>query len=349
MNEGTDRASVLARLSDMLDSMGESKVTLIGDVMLDRFHHGYANNLDSTAPVPVLKIMRTEETPGAAAHIAMGLRSLGMQVSLHCCVGDDREGRTIETKLSEHGISTNGIHTVPDRNTLTKIRFYGSRESLLEESQILLQADRGPRDLLSDEFRQTIAQGAMSEIIDSSAVVLSDYDKGVLDTETSLMIISAAKQSGLPVIADPKLTGLDRSTGADVALFENRGLNLLARRQGAADQTKAADDLITQYGWQALLVLRGTEGVTLYQADESPFHIPCMSPSAVQQIGLHDAAATALAAALGNGLTMIDAATLAAAACDCILAAEASREFVDKETLRLWIDELSWQLRISDR
>jgi len=349
MNEGTDRASVLARLSDMLDSMGESKVTLIGDVMLDRFHHGYANNLDSTAPVPVLKIMRTEETPGAAAHIAMGLRSLGMQVSLHCCVGDDREGRTIETKLSEHGISTNGIHTVPDRNTLTKIRFYGSRESLLEESQILLQADRGPRDLLSDEFRQTIAQGAMSEIIDSSAVVLSDYDKGVLDTETSLMIISAAKQSGLPVIADPKLTGLDRSTGADVALFENRGLNLLARRQGAADQAKAADELISQYGWQALLVLRGTEGVTLYQADESPFHIPCMSPSAVQQIGLHDAAATALAAALGNGLTMIDAATLAAAACDCILAAEASREFVDKETLRLWIDELSWQLRISDR
>ena len=349
MNEGTDRASVLARLSDMLDSMGESKVTLIGDVMLDRFHHGYANNLDSTAPVPVLKIMRTEETPGAAAHIAMGLRSLGMQVSLHCCVGDDREGRTIETKLSEHGISTNGIHTVPDRNTLTKIRFYGSRESLLEESQILLQADRGPRDSLSDEFRQTIAQGAMSEIIDSSAVVLSDYDKGVLDTETSLMIISAAKQAGLPVIADPKLTGLDRSAGADVALFENRGLNLLARRQGAADQTKAADDLITQYGWQALLVLRGTEGVTLYQADESPFHIPCMSPSAVQQIGLHDAAATALAAALGNGLTMIDAATLAAAACDCILAAEASREFVDKETLRLWIDELSWQLRISDR
>jgi len=329
--------------------MGESKVTLIGDVMLDRFHHGYANNLDSTAPVPVLKIMRTEETPGAAAHIAMGLRSLGMQVSLHCCVGDDREGRTIETKLSEHGTSTNGIHTVPDRNTLTKIRFYGSRESLLEESQILLQADRGPRDSLSDEFRQTIAQGAMSEIIDSSAVVLSDYDKGVLDTETSLMIISAAKQAGLPVIADPKLTGLDRSSGADVALFENRGLNLLARRQGAADQTKAADDLITQYGWQALLVLRGTEGVTLYQADESPFHIPCMSPSAVQQIGLHDAAATALAAALGNGLTMIDAATLAAAACDCILAAEASREFVDKETLRLWIDELSWQLRISDR
>ena len=134
MDDDTDRASILSRLSNMLDSMGESKVTLIGDVMLDRFHHGYANNLDSTAPVPVLKIMRTEETPGAAAHIALGLRSLGMQVSLHCCVGDDREGRTIVTKLSEHGISSEGIQTVPERSTLTKLRFYGSRGSLLEES-----------------------------------------------------------------------------------------------------------------------------------------------------------------------------------------------------------------------
>ena len=349
MGDDVDRASVLARLGEMLDSMGESKVTLIGDVMLDRFHHGYANNLDSTAPVPVLKIMRTEETPGAAAHIAMGLRSLGMQVSLHCCVGDDREGRTIVSKLSEHGIQTEGVHPVQDRNTLTKIRFYGSRESLLEESQILLQADRGPRDLLSDDIRKTVTEGAKSEIIDSCAVVLSDYDKGVLDAETSLMLISSAKQAGLPVIADPKLTGLDRSFGADVALFENRGLELLSRRQGTSDQSEAAASLISQYEWGSLLVLRGTEGVTLYREGEEPCHVPCKSPSAVQQIGLHDAAATALAAALGNGLSMIEAATLAAAACDCILAAEASREFVDKQTLRLWIEELSWQLRISDR
>ena len=349
MEGDKERESVLSRLGEMLDSMGESKITLIGDVMLDRFHHGYANNLDSTAPVPVLKIMRTEETPGAAAHIAMGLRSLGMQVSLHCCVGDDREGETIVSKLNEHGISTNSIYSVANRNTLTKIRFYGSRESLLDESQILLQADRGPRDLLSDDVRESIANGAIAEISDSSAVVLSDYDKGVLDIHTSLKLISSAKKAGLPVIADPKLTGLDRSEGADVVLFENRGLNLLSRRQGTTDQARAAATLISQYNWGALVVLRGTEGVSLYRDGEDPFHIPCLSPSAVQQIGLHDAAATALAAALGNGMSIIEATTLAAAACDCILAAEASREFVDRETLRLWIDELYWQLRISDR
>ena len=90
MEDGEDRASVLARLCEMLDSMGESKVTLIGDVMLDRFHHGYANNLDSTAPVPVLKIMSTEETPGATSTYCNGPEISRIQVSLHCCVGDDR-------------------------------------------------------------------------------------------------------------------------------------------------------------------------------------------------------------------------------------------------------------------
>jgi len=52
MDYAEERAATLKRLRKLLDDAGPSKVTLIGDVMLDRFHHGYANNLDSTAPSP---------------------------------------------------------------------------------------------------------------------------------------------------------------------------------------------------------------------------------------------------------------------------------------------------------
>ena len=123
----------------------------------------------------------------------------------------------------------------------------------------------------------------------------------------------SAKRPGLPVIADPKLTGLDRSEGSDVVIFENRDW-IFCHRHGTSSQASAAAALISQYNWGALVVLRGTEGVTMYRDGEEPFHIPCLSPSAVQQIDLHDAAATALAAALGNGLSITDATTLAAAA-----------------------------------
>ncbi|MDP6921156.1 MAG: PfkB family carbohydrate kinase [Candidatus Thalassarchaeum sp.] len=349
MDETDERAAALGRLRALLDDMGSSKVTLIGDVMLDRFHHGYANNLDSTAPVPVLKILSSEETPGAAAHIAMGLNSLGLQVELHCCVGDDREGRVITEKLSEKGIEISGIEVVPERSTLTKIRFYGSRESLLDKSQILLQADRGPRDPLPDSVCEGLTEQAMSSLKDSCAIVLSDYDKGVLNADGSKALIEAAKEAELPVIMDPKLTGLDRSRGADVVLFEKRGLELLSRRQMTSNLADAARLLIVEYGWGSMLVLGGIHGVTLYQAGLEPMHIPCAAPAPVQQIGLHDAAATALAAALGNGLSITDAAALAAAACECVLTAEASHEFVDRTTLGLWLDELAWQLQISDR
>jgi len=349
MDETDERAAALGRLRALFDDMGSSKVTLIGDVMLDRFHHGYANNLDSTAPVPVLKILSSEETPGAAAHIAMGLNSLGLQVELHCCVGDDREGRVITEKLSEKGIEISGIEVVPERSTLTKIRFYGSRESLLDKSQILLQADRGPRDPLPDSVCEGLTEQAMSSLKDSCAIVLSDYDKGVLNADGSKALIEAAKEAELPVIMDPKLTGLDRSRGADVVLFEKRGLELLSRRQMTSNLADAAKLLIVEYGWGSMLVLGGIHGVTLYQAGLEPMHIPCAAPAPVQQIGLHDAAATALAAALGNGLSITDAAALAAAACECVLTAEASHEFVDRTTLGLWLDELAWQLQISDR
>ena len=93
------RTEALLRLRSTLDEMKGSQVTLLGDVMLDRYHHGYANNLNSIAPVPVLKIFQTDESPGAAAHIARGLNSIGLDVDFHTYVGDDREGETIRNML----------------------------------------------------------------------------------------------------------------------------------------------------------------------------------------------------------------------------------------------------------
>ena len=69
----------------------------------------------------------------------------------------------------------------------------------------------------------------------------------------------------------------------------------------------------------------------------------------MQQIGLHDAAATGLAAALGSGRSLEDAARLANAACECVLAAGPSEEVLDRRRLSTRLDELAWQLQISDR
>ena len=139
-----------------------------------------------------------------------------------------------------------------------------------------------------------------------------------------------------------------KATFAAVVIFEKRGLALLARRLGLEDE-EAAKSLLDDYAWQGILVLGGIHGINLYQKDTDSIFMPCMAPSAEQQIGMHDAAATSLAVALGSGLSLYDAALLSSAACDCVLSASSGREYIDRETLGLWLDELSWQMRISDR
>jgi len=351
MSDGEDMESSesFERLRELLNKFGSSKVTLIGDTMLDRFHHGFANNLNSTSPVPVLKIINTEESPGASAHIALGLTSLGIEVDFHCCVGDDPEGKSILKFLSGQGVDISGVLTVDEWRTLTKIRFYGSRESLLDNSQILLQADRGPSEAPPEEIVSMISDSAMASLEDSCALVISDYDKGVIDNIRASALIEHSRKLGIPVIVDPKLTGLGKGNGATVALFEIRGLELLRRRLMMENASETASKLMEDHDWDSLVVLGGVNGLTLYESDGSSMFMPCKAPNPKQQIGLHDAAATALAAALGHGLEIKDAAMLAAAACDCILSATSSREFIDRSTLGLWLDELSWQLQISER
>jgi len=342
------RQESLARLSSLLESIDGSKVTLIGDTMLDRYHHGFANNLNSTAPVPVLKILESEESPGASAHIAIGLTSFGMDVSFHTAIGDDIESNSIISTLKSMGVGSETVIRVKGRSTLTKIRFFGSRESLLDRSQILLQADRGPNTPLENSISDSLIDSALSNIPDSCALVISDYDKGVISRDGAQTLITTANNQGIPVIVDPKLTGLEKSRGATVVIFEKRGMSLLSRRIGL-DDDEAAKQLLEEYAWQGILVLGGIHGIHLHQKEHDSIFMPCMAPTADQQIGMHDAAATSLAAALGSGLDLYDAALLASAACDCVLSASTGRDYIDRATLGLWLDELSWQMRISDR
>jgi len=344
-----NEADSLQTLIRLLHEVEGTRVTLIGDVMLDRYHHGYSNNLNSTAPVPVLRVTNSEESPGAAAHIARGLFSLGLSVDFFSSVGDDQEGKTIIDTLAKEGIATNGIIRAAQRKTLTKIRFYGSRENLLDQSQVLLQADRGPIEELDPTISENLTNMALKSLESSQALVISDYDKGVISESGSKKLISSAKKLGIPSIVDPKLTGLSRSSGADIVIFGMRGLELQNKRLMTDSLDDAASQLIDTYNWGSLLVLGGVNGVTLHSSDGAKIFFPCRANAPRQQIGLNDAAATALAAALGNGLDVMDAAALSAAACECVLSAEASQEFVDSDTLQLWLEELSWKLRISDR
>jgi bifunctional ADP-heptose synthase (sugar kinase/adenylyltransferase) len=163
-------------------------------------------------------------------------------------------------------------------------------------------------------------------------------------------LFKAAKKEGIPVIADPKLTGLHRTEGVDWILFQSQGLELMRRRLAATTGAEAAAKLIQQYNWKHLVVLSGEAGVTIYSAEEETVHAPCGLVDLRQMIGLIDAAAVAIAFSLSRGLDVRSTALIANAACECILAAEQTDSFVlSRDDLIHRVGEHVWNLQVSKR
>ena len=340
----------LSELKTHLRSSDSSKIVLIGDVMMDCYIHGYANNLNSRAPVPVLRETSREEDVGAAAHVARGLRAMGMESHLFGVVGDDAAGLGIIEALEAEGVTTHGIAIIEDRTTTVKTRMLASRESLIREEQLLLRWDIEDEAPVPEEASEALYEQAIADLKDASALIASDYGQGVITDQGAERLFSAARASGIPIIADPKLTGLHRTEGVDWILFQSQGLELMRRRVAATTGAEAAEKLLQQYNWKHLVVLSGEAGVTIYSADQETVHAPCGLVDLRQMIGLIDAAAVAIAFSLSRDLDVRSTALLANAACECILAAEQTDSFVlNRDDIIHRVGEHVWNLQVSKR
>ena len=258
----------LKKLESGLKNIKPSKVLLVGDIMMDCYIHGFANNLNSRAPVPVLKETSRDVDVGAAAHVARGLDSLGLKSHLYGIVGDDDSGLAILDMLEQEGVETSGIAVLEDRTTTVKTRLLGAREGLIKGEQLLLRWDIEDDEPISNDALENLIERTIENIPNSSCLILSDYGLGVLNDQGAERLISEAKKHNVPIIADPKLTGLHRTQGVDWVLFQSKGLELMRRRIGATTGADADASLLESNDWKHLLILEGQDGVTIHSKDE---------------------------------------------------------------------------------
>jgi len=340
----------LRELRGCIEGPKEAVVIVVGDVMLDRYVYGYANSLNSTAPVPVLVETERRADAGAAAHVARSLHDLGLATRLFAVVGDDDEGVELEESLGEAGVDTKDLAMVEGMLTSLKTRLIGRRKSLVSNQQMLLRWDRDNLDGLEAAVRDPIISSAIMAIPDADVLVISDYGNGLITDQSAVDLVEAANSAGIPVIFDPKLTGLDRSRGATAVIFQSRGMRLMQQRMAAESIDRLAQDMLEEHDWQAVFVIGGEDGVVLHRPEVESIVHPCRLDVSLQEIGLLDAAAAALGLTFAHGLDLEDGAELVNAACECVLQAEDSREFVlTKRGLITRLDEAAWQMQISQR
>ena len=112
------------------EQIAKARVLVVGDAMLDRYWYGAVDRISPEAPVPVVRVTRTEERVGGAANVASNIVALGAQASLLTVVGDDEASHQLEKLVANSGIAPYFARDAKLKTTV-KLRVIGRQQQLI--------------------------------------------------------------------------------------------------------------------------------------------------------------------------------------------------------------------------
>ncbi len=300
----TDRAV----LASLIDALAGVRVLCVGDVMVDHFRYGSVDRISPEAPIPVLRLEREETMLGGAGNVVRNLVALGATARFVTVVGDDADGQEVTRLMMEQGLDDAPL-VDGGRRTTTKTRF-------VADGQQILRADQESTTPLAEDMRKSLIRAATDAMEGYSALVLSDYGKGVLDDGVAADLIAAAAKAHIPVIVDPKGTDYSRYTGAALLTPNRRELQAATSLPTDGDDAIAAAGrtLMKQTKVGAVLCTRGADGMTLIDGAAGigdVTHLAAEARDVFDVSGAGDTVVAVLAAVLAAGGELADAAALA--------------------------------------
>ena len=285
----------------------EGKTLLVlGDAMLDRYVLGAAERMSPEAPIPVLHVRGRRRTLGGAGNVAQNAAALGARAILVSVVGDDAPAAEIADLLAHAPAIENALVAAPGRPTTVKTRFMSGGHQLL-------RVDEEVVDPIDPPLETALLAAYERALPAASAVVISDYAKGVLTDAVLTRAIAMARSAGRPVIADPKRVRFEAYRRVNVLTPNAAEVARTARRPAEDDAGAAAagEVALEQAAADAVLVKRSEKGLTLVRRDQPPLHIPTRAREVADVSGAGDTLVTAFALALAAGAPMHEAAALA--------------------------------------
>ena len=286
-----------------------ARLLVVGDVMLDSYWHGSTSRISPEAPVPVVRVDMEEARVGGAGNVALNAAVLGAKTKLLGLAGQDATADKIEKMLTEHGVHCL-LQRVPGSKTISKLR-------IISRHQQLIRADF--EDLFPNWDGDALYTTFVDQLPHVSAVILSDYAKGVLRRSTDL--IKAANAAGKPVIIDPKGTNFERYRGAtlitpNLSEFEA----VVGHCINEAEIERRGADLRDALDLHAVLITRSEKGMTLLARGHAPLHIPTRAQEVYDVTGAGDTVVATLGSALAAGVPMHDAVALSNIAAGIVVA-----------------------------
>lgn len=273
----------------------QARVLVVGDLMLDRYWFGDVDRISPEAPVPVLRVTRSEDRLGGAANVARNVAALGAQVSLVGLIGDDEAGKDLQALLKQERIDNKLVCDAGQPTTL-KMRVIGRQQQLIR-----LDFEDPPQPQCLLDLNQQVSR----LIADYDILVLSDYAKGALSHVD--VLIATARKAGVPVLVDPKGDVYSRYAGATLITPNLKEMReAVGRWEDESDLNARAQALRNSLSAEALLVTRSEQGMSLY-TDQGRQDVSADAQEVFDVSGAGDTVLAALAVSRAAGLDWFDA------------------------------------------
>jgi D-glycero-beta-D-manno-heptose-7-phosphate kinase len=292
-----------SRLLELLDAMRGRRVAVVGDAMLDVYLRGDVDRISPEAPVPVVRVRERRYALGGAANVAQNVVAAGAISALVAVIGDDTPGSRLCSMLREIG-SDDGALVRVFRPTTTKTR-------LVARSQQVVRFDEEDDADLDGEDVELLLQSLDQVLETSDALVLEDYNKGVLVARVIERAMKVAQQRMLPIVVDPKFRNFFNYRGATIFKPNRRELESALGAAVNLDDAGALPATLQRLGAEHLLLTLGERGMALVSQNGGVQRIPTTAREVYDVVGAGDTVTAYLATALASGATAIEAATVA--------------------------------------
>ena len=269
----TNIADAVPRLKRLIPRLRGKPIGVLGDLMLDRYLWGTASRLSPEAAVPVVDFVEQSECLGGSGNVAANIATLGARVEAFGVIGNDESGRALQRCLRGASIADKGVIVDSKRVTTVKTR-------IIARHQQVVRVDHERREPLRAEIQEKLLRLLLTALKKVDALVLSDYDKGLITDDFADRVLSAAHQLHVPVFVKPKTSRLYAYRGARAIVCNAKEAGFYVTRSLADEKSveEAGRALLAHFGCGAVVITRGEKGMSVFEESRpGHLHVPATS------------------------------------------------------------------------
>lgn len=293
-------------LRHLLAGFAGKRIAVVGDVMIDRYYWGHVGRISPEAPVPVVEVDSEQVRFGGAANVANNIRCLGGTPLLIGLIGDDHAGKGFAEMLRDQNMDTEGLVVDAERPTTIKTR-------VIAASQHVVRVDNESKADCPERLRHRIVDAVKYRIQQIDAILIEDYNKGVLTKDVIDELLAVARKYSKIVTVDPKFNHFLEYKGVTLFKPNRREAEqvLGGRLRTDSDVEAAGKKLLELLGVGSVLLTRGEQGMSLCEADGEVTHIHTIAGNVQDVSGAGDTVISTLTLALASGVDVRMACRLA--------------------------------------